>query len=488
MSRRSVRQFGRITAFLCLLFLAVLAKAEPVLTLETADGNYGAGLRREEQSGNTWLSGFTQDGDAVDLSFAIRDEGFYDITVQSRSMGGHKENYVAVDGVNAGVFVSEDGDFAPSTLKRYWLSAGTHTLSLIKYWGWVQVDTVALSVSEPLPDNLYDVSSVPANPNASENARRLMAYLADQYGRKIISGQFCEGGAFGKENAAIWRTTGGRYPAILGMDLLDYTPSRTANGTKGSTVEKALEYWDRGGIVAFCWHWTAPEAYITGNWYSAFYTDQTSIDLARIMNGEDQAGYDLLLRDIDAIAQALQPLRDADVPVLWRPLHEAGGGWFWWGAAGPEAYLSLYRLLYEKLTVEYGMNNLLWIWNGQDPAWYPGDDYVDLIGLDLYPGEHVYTSQSDAFLQALACTEARKMIILSENGCMPDPDLVFRDGTVWGSFCTWEGEFILAHSGFNKLSERYTEAWMVQKIYSDDRVVTREDLPDLKSYPLPELD
>lgn len=118
------------------------------------------------------------------------------------------------------------------------------------------------------------------------------------------------------------------------------------------------------------------------------------------MDGEDKEGYDLLMADIDAIAEQLLILKEAKVPVLFRPLHEASGGWFWWGASGPEAYKELYRLLYDRLTNEYGLDNLIWVWNGQDAEWYPGDEYVDIIGEDIYPGERVYQSQIASYLNA----------------------------------------------------------------------------------------
>lgn len=56
------------------------------------------------------------------------------------------------------------------------------------------------------------------------------------------------------------------------------------------------------------------------------------------MNGSDPKGYNALMSDVDEIAKQLKRLSDADVPVLFRPLHEASGGWFWWGADGSEAY------------------------------------------------------------------------------------------------------------------------------------------------------
>jgi len=182
--------------------------------------------------------------------------------------------------------------------------------------------------------------------------------------------------------------------------MMEYSPSRVANGGTTQAVESAIEYWDQGGIVTFVWHWNAPEKYLTGVWYSGFYKEHTDIDLKKIMDGDDPEGYDLLIRDIDAIAEQLKRLQDAGVPVLWRPLHEASGGWFWWGNAGAEAYKELYVLLYDRLTNHHGLNNLIWVWNGQSADWYPGDDYVDIIGEDIYPGERVYTSQIKKYLEA----------------------------------------------------------------------------------------
>jgi mannan endo-1,4-beta-mannosidase len=72
------------------------------------------------------------------------------------------------------------------------------------------------------------------------------------------------------------------------------------------------------------------------------------------------------------------------------------------------------------------------------------------------------------------------MIILSENGCVPDPELAFRNGTVWGSWCTWGGEFVLKSNKFNKPSEQYTESAKLKEFYADERVVKRADIPNLK--------
>lgn len=268
--------------------------------------------------------------------------------------------------------------------------------------------------------------------------------------------------------------------------MMDYTPSRVSFGGAGNAVDYALDFYcNHGGIVTFCWHWNAPEDYLINSteqpWYSGFRKEATTIDLDAIADGTDTKGKELLLRDIDAIAEAMKPLNEAQVPILWRPLHEASGGWFWWGDCKPESYLWLWNLLYDKLTNEHGLNNLIWVWNGQDPAWYPGDDTVDIIGIDIYPPEHTYTSQSSTFSDMTQWTTERKIVALTENGCMPDPDLLVRDGAMWSWFCTWSGEFI---HDFGIASEKYTELSMWEKVYKSEHTLSLSDLPCLWEYPL----
>ena len=432
-----------------------------------------------------FVQGLKNDGDGVEVTVGVGTDGFYDISVYSASMdGSYKENYVLVDGEKMGVVSVQGKKYTDTVLERVYMAKGDHRIAVTKFWGWIRIDNIRVRPSQELPDELFDVEPELVNPNASVSALRLMTYLCDSYGKRVLSGQYSDGGMYGIENACIWKATGGTYPAILGLDMIEYSPSRVSHGSSSKTVEHALEYWDKGGIVTLCWHWNAPEKYLTGTWYKGFYKEHTNIELAAIMDGRDKEGYALLLSDIGVIAEQLKRLCDADVPILWRPLHEASGGWFWWGNAGAKAYKELYRLLYDEMTNHYQLNNLIWVWNGQDKDWYPGDEYVDIIGEDIYPGKHVYTPQTARFIQATKYTQARKMIVLSENGCLFDPDLALRDGAMWGYFCTWGGEFVTQSQVFNDISEQYTELDMVQKVYAHDLVVTRNKLPDLKNYPL----
>ena len=131
------------------------------------------------------------------------------------------------------------------------------------------------------------------------------------------------------------------------------------------------------------------------------------------------AEYNATIRDIDEIAVQLKKLRDAKIPVLWRPLHEAGGKWFWWGAKGNVAALSLYRLMFDRITNFHAINNLIWVWSTPEPDWYPGNIRVDLIGYDSYPGNYNYDCLKGMYNQLNQIVQGQKMIAMTENGPIP---------------------------------------------------------------------
>lgn len=176
------------------------------------------------------------------------------------------------------------------------------------------------------------------------------------------------------------------------------------------------------------------------------------------------------------------------MPILWRPLHEAAGdpkypgnAWFWWGSAGKDAYIQLWKLMYDKFTNEYGLNNLIWVWNAQNPDWYPGDEYVDIMGYDCYPAERDSSSQKWYYDLVKSSTSTKKIIAMTENGSMFDPDGAFNDGTRWAWFSTWNGEFCIKDK---QLSDQYTTFDEWNKIYNSERVLTLDELPNLKCYPM----
>lgn len=436
-----------------------------------------------DASGTQAVQNFGSDADTLTFSIEIPADGSYQLIFRSKGIGGDKENNVLVDGVNAGSIHSTADSFSDAVLRRVIMTKGRHSVTVTKSWGWIVLDNLTVKDDEAISNDVYDVSNKLSDKKATSPTRKLYQYLCDNYGKVTLAGQVCDDGLEGKECKEIFEITG-KYPAVLGLDMMDYTPSRTALGAKSHAVDTAIEFRKAGGIVTFCWHWNAPTKYLkSGNdangnprWWGGFSTANTNFDIAAVMNGRDEEGKALLDADIKEIATQLKKLQDANVPVLWRPLHEASGGWFWWGAKGADAYKSLYKYLYKELTDTYGCHNLIWVWNGQDADWYPGDEYVDIIGEDIYAGEHAYGAQNAKFSDLLEYSSTNKIIALSENGTVFDIDNVIAANSRWMWFGTWCGEFVLENG---KYTERYTEKEILKKTYQSEYVITLDELPNL---------
>ena len=445
-----------------------------------------------EFSGSGFVGGLTDENSKIEFEIEIPGDGSYDIKVVSASDFSGITGKVLVDGSVASTFSTET-EFSENIAEKVSLTAGKHTIGIIKDSGAIIVDKITISASEPIDMSIYDVSYELSNPNANDTTQRLYNFLVDIYGKYILTGNYADettgGGIDSIEFKEIYKNLND-YPAIMGLDFMNLSPSGIAHGTSSDAVLKAIEWDEKGGIVTFCWHWFAPEKYLEANdkpWWRGYSADAVSLDLEAIMNGEDEEGYELLLSDIDAIAEYLKELQSYDIPILWRPLHEAGGDpkwnnpWFWWGSGGSDSYIKLWQLMYDRLTNYHNLNNLIWVWNGQNVNWYPGDEYVDIIGYDYYAEEHDYSSQKSTFDYIKSSTDTTKMITLSENGVIPDPDACFSDGTRWSWFCTWTGEFTVKDY---QLSGQYTELDMWKKVYTHERVLTLSELPDWKAYPL----
>lgn len=315
------------------------------------------------------------------------------------------------------------------------------------------------------------------NPNATQEAKCLKAYLDDTYGKKMISGQYWDTWATWVKNLT------GKTPAILGLDFMDYVERRKAEGAKPTDTQKAIDWVNnKGGIVTFSWHWDAPtDIYdvdyraecknTTGGdarWWKAFYSCAVYFDINDALNNPGSAKYNLIIRDIDVIAAELKILQNAGVPVLWRPLHESSGQWFWWGAKGAGPCKKLWALMYDRLTNYHKLNNLIWVWNcygnehGSASDWFPGYDKVDIISYD-YP-----RSSSWSEYQTIHGGKG-KPFGLAETGGLPNPDNFSNQS--WLYFVTW--------SDFIKNNNSEAE---IKRVFTHPKVVTLEDLPNLKNY------
>lgn len=478
-----------LTALLLLLSSSALCEENSALHWEAEDGRLGEGLQVNNTSpgysGSGYVEGFVSTSGPWELDITVPQAGHYAITIRAAS-DTYKENLMLVNGQEVGKLRNQGtGAFEDCTIRCVFLEEGVNTLGLGVTWGWIRLDAISITPDEPVSSHYYEnISPIPANPEADENARQLMAELVNIYGKKTLTGQFAAPNS-SNEIVAIYGLTNQR-PAIRGFDFMFMSPA--AEYPSDYEIKYAMEWAELGGLVTFTWHWFAPMG------PSQFATEAadfnlsnavTDIDLALLPleeietlfhNGDISQEAYLLVRDIDVISGCLAQFRDAGVTVLWRPLHEASGGWFWWGQQGKEPYLWLYRLMFRRQTEYHHLTNLLWVWNGQHQDWYPGDAYCDLVGADLYTKEHSYVSQADEFIRYAEMAGGRKLVTLSEVGVVPDPELMARDNAMWLYYCPWYGNYVV--NGYNRITNTYTEREQLKKVYASPYSIQLENLSE----------
>ncbi|KAK7177382.1 mannan endo-1,4-beta-mannosidase [Paraphaeosphaeria sporulosa] len=297
--------------------------------------------------------------------------------------------------------------------------------------------------------------------NANTQARALLKFIQSQFGWHYLSGQQ-------DINSFKWvQSQIGKAPAILGNDFINYSPAAVQNGAIGQDVDIAISNDKAGGINTFCWHWIAPANLGKDGqpWYSGFYTKATSFNLKNALaEGPGGTIYKLLLRDIDAIAAQIKKLQDNGVPILFRPLHEPDGAWFWWGATGSGPFKELWNLIYSRLTNYHGLHNMVWVCNTEKSDWYPGNDKCDIVTTDIYATASDRSPQASAWQTLYGLSGGNRVLALAEVGVIPDPQQQLGQNIPWAYWVTWAGDFISGGS-FNSKQFLYN-------VYSDSNVAT----------------
>ncbi|KAF7592252.1 hypothetical protein BBP40_000454 [Aspergillus hancockii] len=294
---------------------------------------------------------------------------------------------------------------------------------------------------------------------ATPGAKALLKYIQSQYGSHYISGQQDAGSLqWVQQNL-------GAAPAILGSDFMYYSPSAVTHGSKSHAVEDVLQHDKRGGINAIVWHWYAPTCLLDTTeqpWYSGFYTKATCFNIADAMNDRrNGTNYRLLLRDIDAIATQIKRLDQANIPILFRPLHEPDGGWFWWGAQGPAPFKKLWDVIYDRITRFHNLHNIVWVCNTAEADWYPGNNKCDIATVDDYTEGHVILE--DKFQKLKNITKGERVLALAEVGSIPDPIVQARKNVSWAYWMVWNDEFIK--------DGKHNSKQFLQNTYNNTRVV-----------------
>lgn len=369
--------------------------------------------------------------------------------------------------------------------------------------------TFTMKYAEPYVPSTLDPVKTLVNPDATPQAQSVYAFLCEQSGVKTLSGVQSSHSNRNDFVDAVARHTG-KHPALAGYDFIfthySPTPENWSWVQDYNDISAAKEQWSNNGLVSYMWHWNVPsseaawknslENYGEFDGY-AFYSDQTSFDIREALKPGTWQN-EFIMKDIEEVAGYLQLLEDEGIPVIWRPLHEAAGNydlyeggygaWFWWGRGGAEPCKQLWRLLYDQLVNVHGLDNLIWVWTVDVPVgaeehyleWYPGDEYVDILGVDIYAADtEAKTRQYQALVDLV---KGKKLVTISECGNIPDPDKCMTEGNRWSWFMVWpstdaDGNVTLTSSDANfKLN---TPAYWKQ-VMSSQNVINRENMPQLK--------
>lgn len=412
----------------------------------------------------------------------LTDSQYYNLTITVAS-DVPCVNGIAVNGKKLQDFsASGSGKFEKVTFKNIYIEKGKTAISVIPVDGGLDVDCLTLTASEDI-SKLDLTISKPAlsNKDSDYNAKALYQYLCESYGKQVLLGQHDTIGT-SAETDMIYKTTG-KYPAIRFGDLMLATEKDSI--TTDTEMNIAMGWASKDGIVGYMWHWAAPDD------KREYYADQTDFDIKKAVTKENIAELSLedikklqkdgkvskecvaVVQDIDTVSEKLSTLRDEGIAVLWRPLHEASNGDFWWGN-DKEAYKWLWKLMYERQTKYHKLNNLIWVWSAQNADWYVGDKYCDVLSCDVYDdGNKDAQVNIMLFLQSIS---KNKPIAMSECGSFPDIQSIADEKAMWAFIGQWGGNYLMTDDG--KLAEENNTAAELIKTYNNNLTLTRDKLPD----------
>jgi len=324
----------------------------------------------------------------------------------------------------------------------------------------------------------------PVNPDLNPKARAVLSYLESIYGKRVLAGMNGD-----RETSEAIEISGKR-PAIVNYDLCGWnSPTWGESYTKvmNNKIEPIKARAKQGAIITLTFHWKNPMKKDGTAWVKP--PRGTGLFDMKAGTTPGTPEYKAIMEDLRRHGDYLQIWEDAGIPILFRPLHEIDGGWFWWtDGETPENTAELYRMIYKYCVKERKLDNLIWVYNagvkcaGADPddpveaiehrkRFYPGDEYVDISGIDIYPSDYYGwampqdTSYPKAF-QIMSKVTPGKMLAFSEGGGIPNPDMMADEGPKWLYCLPWWADH-----------KQNPKEW-VHKTFNHPLMITLDELPD----------
>ena len=346
---------------------------------------------------------------------------------------------------------------------------------------------------------------VSENAQTNEKTMEVWNYLRSVYGKQVITCQQMMGNEC-YEDLVFYNATND-LTAMKGYDFIFCTGSYHSD----DMIDEAIE-WSKesGGLCAFTWHWNVPKDIDNPEGGYAFYTSEITnfSQVNAVTPGTKE--YENVIHDIDLIATKIQRMESEGVTILFRPLHEASGAWFWWGLQGRdsatnEVFQKLWYMIYDRLENYHKLTNIIWVWNGQNPHTAIHPNAFDIEGIDRYYDQEDISAEAlstyyekcygelagyDKYCAELAGMESTgKMMALTECGYIPDPEGIKAANTMWLYYMVWNGDFIYETDAAGKAMvdlngtphpnpKKGITNEMLAEYFSNDLYITHNKLPE----------
>lgn len=346
---------------------------------------------------------------------------------------------------------------------------------------------------------------VSENAQTNEKTMEVWNYLRSVYGKQVITCQQMMGNEC-YEDLVFYNATND-LTAMKGYDFIFCTGSYHSD----DMIDEAIE-WSKesGGLCAFTWHWNVPKDIDNPEGGYAFYTNEITnfSQVNAVTPGTKE--YETVIHDIDLIATKIQRMESEGVTILFRPLHEASGAWFWWGLHGRdsatnEVFQKLWYMIYDRLENYHKLTNIIWVWNGQNPHTAIHPNAFDIEGIDRYYDQEDISAEAlstyyekcygelagyDKYCAELAGMESTgKMMALTECGYIPDPEGIKAANTMWLYYMVWNGDFIYETDAAGKAMvdlngtphpnpKKGITNEMLAEYFSNDLYITHNKLPE----------
>ncbi len=314
----------------------------------------------------------------------------------------------------------------------------------------------------------------PINPNATKEARSLLKFLYGLHGKYTLSGMHngnCKVESLIAENEGM-KAMVGKYPVVWGSDFSGAFKNLNFDSARQNMIDVAKKMHKNGHIITLMWHSCRPglgdlcnkeDIWVWDSCLSKSEWDSLTTDGTGLNNKWKS--------HVDIVASYLKQLREANIPVLWRPYHEMNGVWFWWcRQPGEDGFAKLWKMMYHYFTDHHKLNNLIWVWNANAPRdipkdeayaykdYFPGVEYVDVLAADVYKNDWKQSHHDE-----LVELGKGKIIALGEVGHLPKPEIL-AEQPQWVWFMEWN----------TYLKKNPPE--LLKALYDDPRIITLDEV------------